>query len=87
LGIALVLRKSAAAYIKSGALSPLLATYDISMTDSSRVFLVYPSKKYLPTRVRAFIDFLVSVSCRDGWSGGPQLDARVDETLVRSCYS
>jgi DNA-binding transcriptional LysR family regulator len=87
LGIALVLRTSAAVHIKSGALCPLLAAYDISITDSNRVFLVYPSKKYLPTRVRVFIDFLVSVSHRDGWSGGPSLDVPVDETPVRSCYS
>jgi DNA-binding transcriptional LysR family regulator len=86
LGIALVLRKSAAAYIKAGTLCPLLAAYDISIAESSRVFLVYPSKKYLPTRVRAFIDFVVSVSRRDGWSGWPLLDASVDETPVRSCH-
>jgi DNA-binding transcriptional LysR family regulator len=86
LGIALVLRKSAAAHIKAGMLCPLLAAYDISIAESSRVFLVYPSKKYLPTRVRAFIDFVVSVSRRDGWSGWPSLDAPVDEMPVRSCH-
>jgi DNA-binding transcriptional LysR family regulator len=87
LGIALVLRKSAASHIKLGALCPLLATYDISVSDGRRVFLVYPTKKYLPARVRVFIDFLVNVSRRDGWSGGPSIDAPVEEAAVLSCCS
>jgi DNA-binding transcriptional LysR family regulator len=74
LGLALVLRKSAAGHIKNGALVALLPTYDISITGGNRVFLMYPSKKYLPGRVRVFIDFLVEVSRRDGWNGGPVVE-------------
>jgi DNA-binding transcriptional LysR family regulator len=83
LGLALVLRKSAATQIKSGALVALLPTYDIAVTGGSRVFLMYPSKKYLPGRVRAFIDFLVEVSRREGWSGAPIIgEAETDQDFA-----
>jgi DNA-binding transcriptional LysR family regulator len=83
LGIAAVLRKSAAPYIKSGELCPLLAAYEVSI-NNSRVHLVYPSRKYLPSRVRAFIDFLVNVTHRDGWSGGAaSLEAHGEEMPLR----
>ncbi len=87
LGIALVVRKSAAAHIKAGKLAPVLSTYEVSLSEGRRVFLVYPSKRYLPARVRVFIDFLVKVSRRDGWSGGPSLEASPEETAALSCYS
>jgi DNA-binding transcriptional LysR family regulator len=79
LGVAAVMRRSAAPYLKSGELCQLLTAYDVSINDS-RVYLVYPSRKYLPSRVRAFIDFLVNVTGRDGWSGSvSSLEAQVEE--------
>jgi len=78
LGLALVLRKSARLLLKTGELVSLLPAYDIAITGGNRIFLMYPSKKYLPGRVRAFIDFLVEISARDGWSGAPPIEEPTD---------
>jgi LysR family transcriptional regulator for bpeEF and oprC len=67
-GVALVMRKAAAAHLASGSLIQLLPNYDFSTNQGDRAYLTYPSKKYLPARVRVFIDFLVDISQRDGWS-------------------
>ena len=86
LGVAAVMRRSAASYIKSGELCQLLPAYEVSINDS-RVYLVYASRKYLPSRVRAFIDFLVNVNSRDAWSGtAPSLEAHVEEMPLRSAH-
>ncbi len=85
LGIAAVPRRSAMPHIAAGTLSALLGGYDVSVSEARRVFLMYPSKRYLPARVRALIDFLVEVSRRDAWSGGPPNETVAEETPVRSC--
>jgi DNA-binding transcriptional LysR family regulator len=69
LGIALVLKQSAMAHLKNGSLDLVLPAHDTRLTHGSKVFLLYPTKKYLPARARAFIDFLVNVSRREDWSG------------------
>jgi DNA-binding transcriptional LysR family regulator len=69
LGIALVLKQAAQSHLRTGVLRPVLPGCDSQLTNGSKVFLLYPSKKYLPARVRVFIDFLVHISRRDGWSG------------------
>jgi DNA-binding transcriptional LysR family regulator len=78
LGVALVLRQAAAAHLKSGALAPVLPTYDVKLTHAGKVFLLFPSKRYLPARARAFIDFLVELGRRHSWSG------RVDVAAAQS---
>jgi DNA-binding transcriptional LysR family regulator len=85
LGIALVLKQSATAHLKVGSLDLLLPAYDSRLTHGSKVFLLYPTKKYLPARARAFIDFLVNVSRREDWSGAavPQ-PAPAQEKQVRT---
>lgn len=80
LGIALVLRKSALAPIRAGALRALLPGHDVSLTSGSRIFLAYPSKKFLPARVRVFIDFLVEMSQRESWSGIASIETATQET-------
>lgn len=68
LGIALVLRQAATPHLKSGALTQVLPAHDVKLTSGSRIFLLYPSKRHLPARVRAFIDFLVELCRRNGWN-------------------
>jgi LysR family transcriptional regulator for bpeEF and oprC len=69
LGVALVLKQAAAAGLEAGSLQRVLPVYESRLTHGDKVFLLYPTKKYLPARVRVFIDFLVHVSRRDNWSG------------------
>jgi len=69
LGLALVLRQAAAAHLKSGALVQVLPAHDVKLTSGSKIFLLYPSKRHLPVRVRAFIDFLVEVGRGNSWTG------------------
>jgi len=46
--------------IESGALLKLFKDYRVSATDfNSAVWMLYPSKDYLPTKVRLFKDFIV----------------------------
>jgi DNA-binding transcriptional LysR family regulator len=78
LGIALVLKQAAQSHLRTGALRPVLPGCDSQLTNGSKVFLLYPSKKYLPARVRVFIDFLVHISRRDGWSGAAAQEAPVE---------
>jgi DNA-binding transcriptional LysR family regulator len=87
LGIALVLRKSAVAPIKAGALRVVLPGHEASLSSASRIFLAYPSKKFLPARVRVFIDFLVETSAREGWSGltAAEPASMAVPTLARVC--
>ena len=45
--------------IHEGALIPLFGDYDTAMVDfNNAVWLVYPSRHYLPLKVRVFIDFI-----------------------------
>ncbi len=47
--------------LKNGSLVQLFRQYDIAMVDfDSAAWLVYPSRKYLPLKVRVFIDFMKS---------------------------
>jgi DNA-binding transcriptional LysR family regulator len=87
LGIAIVLRKSAASFLKAGTLCQVLGSYDVSVSDGRRVFLVYPSRKYVPARVRVFIDFLVMISRREGWSGGSLVDPVEELAPALPCYA
>lgn len=45
--------------IRDGSLVQLFTSYEIAMADfDNAVWLVYPSRKYLPLKVRVFIDFM-----------------------------
>jgi LysR family transcriptional regulator for bpeEF and oprC len=69
LGVAMVLKQSALPRLADGSLVAVLPSYESKLTHGEKVFLLYPTKKYLPARVRVFIDFLVDVSRRDQWNG------------------
>jgi DNA-binding transcriptional LysR family regulator len=84
LGIALAVRKSASRYLQSGQLQALLPSFEVSLHGREKVFLLYPSGKHLPSRVRAFIDFLVEISHRDAWSDGPASELQPRE-LLEAC--
>lgn len=59
LGVALLPRWAVAGSLASGELVELLTTYDATATDfDPAVWLLYPSRAYLPLKVRAFADFL-----------------------------
>lgn len=59
LGVALLPRWAVAEPLQSGALVELLTGYEATSTDfDPAVWLVYPSRSYLPLKVRAFADFL-----------------------------
>jgi DNA-binding transcriptional LysR family regulator len=81
LGVALVLKQAAEPHLKSGALEQVMSDSDVQLAHGGKVFLLYPTKKYLPARVRVFIDFLVQASRRDSWSGAVR-EAQPDLRLV-----
>jgi DNA-binding transcriptional LysR family regulator len=76
LGVALVLRQSAAPHLKKGSLAQVLPAYDVKLASGSKVFLLYPSKLYLPARARAFIDFLVELGRQHNWSNQAAAELR-----------
>ena len=66
-GIALLGSGMTSAYVESGQLEPLL----VGVVGSTRLTsLVFPERKYLPSRVRAFIDFTVDFYEADPYPGG-----------------
>ncbi len=56
LGVAMLSSYLARSGIESGNLVRVLPQYQLPRRDVS---VVYPSRKFLPTKVRAFIDFLL----------------------------
>lgn len=59
LGVALLPRWAVAEELVTGALVELLTSYEITATDfQAAIWLLYPSRSYLPLKVRAFADFL-----------------------------
>lgn len=59
MGVAMLSKWSAWEEIQSGRLVTLFNNYETAMQDfDSAVWLVYPSRKYLPLKVRVLIDFL-----------------------------
>lgn len=61
MGIAMLSKWSASEELKTGKLVQLFKNYDTAMVEfDSVVWLAYPSRKYLPLKVRVFIDFLKS---------------------------
>jgi DNA-binding transcriptional LysR family regulator len=82
LGVALVLKRAAMPHLRDGSLELVLPGYDCELTHGSKVFLLYPSKKYLPARTRAFIDFLVSVSRCETWSGAAAHKDRAEARMA-----
>lgn len=59
LGIALLPRWTVAQQIAAGELVELLTSYEVTATDfAPAIWLLYPSRSYLPLKVRAFTDFL-----------------------------
>lgn len=58
--------------VQEGTLVPLFRDYDTAMVDfDNAVWLVYPSRHYLPLKVRVFIDFM-----KDKFSGGSPWDCK-----------
>ncbi|HCW65757.1 MAG TPA: LysR family transcriptional regulator, partial [Thalassospira lucentensis] len=55
-GIALKSHWEVGTYIRDGRLKVVLPDYQ---PPSHAVYALYPENRYLPTRVRAFVDFLV----------------------------
>ncbi len=53
--------------MRSGALAPLLPGY---APPASGIYAVYPSRRHLSAKVRAFVDFLVAHFARDASVGG-----------------
>ncbi len=65
-GVALLSRWLCASELASGALVDLFPSHDVTATQfDAGIFLVYPSRNYLPLKVRVFVDF-VSAYFRDG---------------------
>lgn len=61
MGITMCSQWSVGNEIQSGQLVQLFKDYDTAMLDfDSAVWLVYPSRQYLPLKVRVFIDFMKS---------------------------
>lgn len=59
MGILLLTRFTLAEEIKSGALVPLLSEWQATLSDfGAAAWMVYPSRSYLPRKVRALADFL-----------------------------
>jgi len=59
MGITILSKWSAWEELRSGKLIQLFSDYDTAMADfDNAVWLVYPSRKYLPLKVRVFIDFM-----------------------------
>ncbi|MFP3534401.1 LysR substrate-binding domain-containing protein, partial [Burkholderia sp. SIMBA_042] len=56
MGIAMLSSYLARPNIEAGRLTHILPQYQLPRRDVS---VVYPSRKFLPTKVRAFIDFLL----------------------------
>jgi len=61
MGITMLSKWSVRQELQEGSLVQIFNEYDTAMVDfDSAVWLVYPSKKYLPLKVRVFIDFMKS---------------------------
>lgn len=59
LGVALLPRWAVAQELAAGELVELLTSYEVTATDfQPAIWLLYPSRSYLPLKVRAFADFL-----------------------------
>lgn len=59
MGVTILSKWSAWREIQEGTLVQLFKDYDCAMIDfDSAIWLVYPSRKYLPLKVRVFIDFM-----------------------------
>lgn len=67
LGITLLQASSAMPSFIRGDLKVVLPDYDVQSNEAGKIYILYPNRKYLPARVRAFIDFLLMVRQRDGW--------------------
>ncbi|PRQ08040.1 LysR family transcriptional regulator [Enhygromyxa salina] len=60
-GIALLSRWLCARELDSGSLVDLFPSHDVTATQfDAGIFVVYPSRSYLPLKVRVFVDFLSS---------------------------
>lgn len=75
LGITLVSVWSVIEELRNGSLIPLFSEYEAAMTDfETAVWLVYPSRKYLPLKVRVFIDYMKrKFSEIETWDRGSEL--------------
>ena len=59
MGLALLFHWSIDENIKAGRLIKILPAYDVTATDfNTSAWLVYPSRNYVPLKVKVFIDFL-----------------------------
>lgn len=67
LGITLIQVSSAMPSLLNGDLKVVLPDYEVQSNEAGKIYILYPNRKYLPARVRAFIDFLLAVRQRDGW--------------------
>lgn len=67
LGITMLQATSAIPYLANGDLKIILPDYDVQSTEAGKIYILYPNRKYLPARVRSFIDFLLMVRQRDSW--------------------
>ncbi|MEL6183579.1 MAG: LysR substrate-binding domain-containing protein [Myxococcota bacterium] len=74
-GIALLPRWICAEELARGELVDLCPDYDVSATEfDAQVMLIYPERKYLPLKVRAFVDFI-----RGKFRGGPPWEIETHE--------
>jgi len=65
-GIALEPEFIVGSELKRGTLVPVLASFE---APASPIYAVYPSRRFLPAKVRAFVDFLVErVTGAKGWA-------------------
>lgn len=69
-GVTLLPRWMCAEELAHGALVDLFPNYEVSATEfGAKVLLLYADRKYLPLKVRAFVDFV-----RERFQGGPPWD-------------
>lgn len=58
-GVALLTRWLCANELASGSLVDVFPSYDVTATEfDASIFIVYPSRSYLPLKVRVFVDFI-----------------------------
>lgn len=56
IGVAYLVKSLTQAYVDNGSLIELLTDWD---SPQSNLYLIYPSKEYMPAKTRAFIDFIL----------------------------